>query len=168
MLQIYTGNGKGKTTAALGLTFRAAGAGLRVFFGQFMKGVHAAELTSLKLLGDNVIAKQFGTGDFIVDAPTDKDRECASRAFSEIETVVKSGRFDVVVADEICTAMFYKLIDTDDVLRLVRACPPEVELIFTGRYAADAVIDAADVVTEMREIKHCYQKGVPARAGIDY
>jgi cob(I)alamin adenosyltransferase len=168
MLQVYTGNGKGKTTAALGLTLRAVGAGLRVFFAQFMKRAHTSELESLKQFGDRVAIKQFGTGEFIIDTPNEKDCECAEQAFAEVAAAVSSGEYGVVVADEICTALYYKLIDKDKVIGMVRACPPSIELVFTGRYAGDDVIHAAGVVTEMREVKHCFNENAPARRGIDY
>jgi len=168
MLQVYTGNGKGKTTAALGLMLRAAGAGFRVFFAQMMKNTPTSELGSLELLGERVVVRRFGTGEFIVETPTDADYECAGQAFSEIEEAAMSGQFGMVVADEMCTALYYKLIDRDKVLKLIRSCPPTTELVFTGRYACDDIINAADLVTEMREVKHCYQKNVPARRGIEF
>jgi cob(I)alamin adenosyltransferase len=168
MLQLYTGNGKGKTTAALGLTLRAAGAGLRVFFGQFMKNTATSELRTLKLLDANVVFKQFGSGSYIINAPAEKDFECALAGFTEVEYAVKSGSFDMVVADEICTALYYKLIDIEKTLELVKNCPNKTELVFTGRYACGALIEAADLVTEMREVKHFYADGVPARKGIEF
>jgi cob(I)alamin adenosyltransferase len=168
MLQIYTGNGKGKTTAALGLALRAAGAGFRVFFAQLMKLVPTSELESLKSLGDRIVVRQFGTGAFIVDGPTPEDYDCAAHAFAEVEAAVMSGHFNMVVADEMCTALYYKLIDRDEVLELVKNCPHPVELVFTGRYADACLIEVADLVTEMREVKHCYSKNVPARRGIEY
>ena len=168
MLQLYTGNGKGKTTAALGLTLRAAGAGLRVFFGQFMKNTATSELRTLKLLDANIVFKQFGSGDYIINTPTQKDFDCALAGFAEVENAVKSGSFDMVVADEICTALYYKLIDIEKTLELVKNCPAKIELVFTGRRACGALIEAADLVTEMREIKHFYSKGVSARKGIEF
>jgi cob(I)alamin adenosyltransferase len=168
MLQIYTGNGKGKTTAALGLMLRAAGAGFRVFFVQMMKNTPTSELESLKLLGDRIVVRRFGTGEFIVETPSKEDYECAGQAFTEIEKAVMSGQFNMVVADEMCTALYYKLIDRDRINSLIQNCPPTTELVFTGRYADDDIVCAADLVTEMREIKHCYQKNVPARKGIEF
>ncbi|MCL2181907.1 MAG: cob(I)yrinic acid a,c-diamide adenosyltransferase [Chitinispirillia bacterium] len=168
MLQIYTGNGKGKTTAALGLSLRAAGAGFRVFFAQMMKNTHTSELESLKLLGDRITVKRFGTGEFIVETPTVKDFECAEQAFAAIEEAALSGQFQMVVADEMCTALYYELINRDNLLLLIKNCPPTTELIFTGRYADEEMIGIADLVTEMREVKHCYQKNVPARKGIEF
>jgi len=168
MLQLYTGNGKGKTTAALGLTLRAVGAGFKVFFAQFMKNINTSESQTLKLLGDNVVFKQFGSGDYIINTPTKKDFECARAGFTEIDHAVKSGQFNMIIADEICTALYYKLIDIEKVFQLVKNCPQQTELIFTGRYACDTLINAADLVTEMREIKHFYSDGVPARKGIEF
>jgi len=168
MLQIYTGNGKGKTTAALGIALRAVGAGLRVLFAQFMKNVPTSELEALKLLGGKITVKRFGTGSYIVKTPTEKDFECAELAFAEIEAAVASQRFDMIIADEICTALYYNLIDRRKVDGLIRDCPQSIELIFTGRYADDDLIEAAGVATEMREIKHCYNENIPARKGIEY
>jgi len=168
MLQIYTGNGKGKTTAALGLTLRAVGAGFKVFFAQFMKNINTSESQTLKLLGDNVVFKQFGSGDYIINTPSKIDFECALAGFTEVDHAVKSGQFDMIVADEICTALYYKLIDIEKALELVKICPPQTELVFTGRCACDTLIKAADLVTEMREVKHFYSDGVPARKGIEF
>jgi cob(I)alamin adenosyltransferase len=168
MLQVYTGNGKGKTTSALGLTLRAVGAGMRALFVQFMKNVPTSELESLKLFGDKVVVKRFGTGDYIIKTPAQEDYEHAETAFSEIDGAVRQGEYDLIIADEICTALFYKLIDKNKVLEMIHNCPPQVELVFTGRYADEDIINAAGLVTEMREVKHCYREGVQARAGIDY
>jgi len=168
MLQLYTGNGKGKTTAAIGLTLRAVGAGFKVFFAQFMKNMSTSESQTIKLLGDNVVFKQFGSGDYVINTPSKKDFECAQAGFTEVYHAVKNGQFDMIVADEICTALYYKLIDIEKVFQLVKACPQQTELVFTGRYACDALINAADLVTEMREVKHFYSDGVPARKGIEF
>ena len=168
MLQVYTGNGKGKTTAAIGLAVRAAGAGMRVLFVQLMKNVPTSELESLKLLGDRIIVKQFGTGGLIVSTPAKEDYECAEEALAEIRASVTSGRFKMIVADEMCTALYYKLVDRAKVLAIIKECPPSTELVFTGRYADADIIKAADLVTEMREVKHYYQKDISARKGIEY
>lgn len=175
MLQVYTGDGKGKTTAALGMSLRAAGAGLSVFFAQFMKNVDTSELESLKSLESKITVKQFGTGKFVTGVPTEKDYECARQALAEIVDAIDSGLYDMVIADEICTALHYGLIGKDEVMETVRlaksgkaARKTEVELVFTGRYAGDELISAADIVTEMREVKHCYRQNEPARRGIEY
>lgn len=168
MLQLYTGNGKGKTTAALGLTLRACGAGFKVFFAQFMKNISTTESQTIKLLGDSVVFKQFGSGDYIINTPAKKDFECAQTGVIEVDRAIKSGQFDMIVADEICTALYYKLIDIEKVLELVKNCPQETELVFTGRYACDTLINLADLVTEMREVKHFYNNGVCARKGIEF
>jgi len=168
MVQIYTGNGKGKTTAALGLSMRAAGAGLRVLFVQFMKEAHTSELEALKLLSDTITVKRFGPGSFILNIPRQEDFECALDAFIEIDEAVKSGDYNMVVADEICTALYYGLVDKNKTLKIMQDCPPTIELVFTGRYADDDLINAADLVTEMREIKYYDQENIPARKGIEY
>jgi len=168
MLQIYTGNGKGKTSAALGVALRAAGAGMRVLFIQFMKNTPTSELETLKALENKITVKQFGSGAFVINTPTEKDFHYAGLAFAEIENAAAAQTFDVIIADELCTAAHYKLIDSNKIVTLIKNCPQSIELIFTGRYAGNELINAADVVTEMREIKHCFNNNIPARKGIEY
>ncbi|MCL2218686.1 MAG: cob(I)yrinic acid a,c-diamide adenosyltransferase [Chitinispirillia bacterium] len=168
MLQVYTGNGKGKTTAALGLALRAAGAGFRVLFVQMMKHTPTSELESIKLLGNMIVVRRYGSGNFIVDTPAKEDYECAAQAFEDIREAAAAGQFNMIVADEMCTALYYKLIDRESVLNLIKNCPASIELVFTGRYADEELINAAGVVTEMREVKHCYRDNIPARRGIEF
>ncbi|MBN2711218.1 MAG: cob(I)yrinic acid a,c-diamide adenosyltransferase [Planctomycetes bacterium] len=166
-VQVYTGNGKGKTTAAIGLAVRAAGAGLRVLFSQFAKKGERSEHRALARFGDLISLKQWGSGSFIKNAPTEEDARLAEHGFAEISEDVRSGRFDVVVLDEINIAVHYKLIDAGRVVELMRAKPDAVELVLTGRYADPAVLEAADLVTEMNPVRHYFEKGVDARIGIE-
>lgn len=166
-VQVYTGDGKGKTTAAMGLALRAAGAGLKVFIGQFVKGMHYAELESLKRFSDLINIKQFGRNCFIRNDPTEEDRKRAQEGLQEIRKIINSGEYQVVILDEINIALYYKLFPLEEVLELIQNKPQDIELILTGRRADPKIIELADLVTEMREIKHYYQKGVQARDGIE-
>ena len=166
-IQIYTGDGKGKTTAALGVSLRAAGAGLKVFFAQFVKGMDYSELHSIKKLSENITLKQYGRECFIYKEPEEEDIKVARRGFDEVKKIIAEGKYDVVVLDEINIAIYYKLISVDEVLELLNSKPKNVEIILTGRNADPKIIDRADLVTEMREIKHYYQNGVHARKGIE-
>ncbi len=166
-VQIYTGNGKGKTTAAIGLAVRAAGANLKVFIGQFVKGMHYSELDSLKRFDDFITIKQFGRDCFIYNDPTEEDIKRAQDGLAEAREIIFSGKYDLVILDEINIALYYALFSVEDVLDIVKNKPSNVELLLTGRYAPKELIDAADLVTEMKEIKHYYQQGVLARPGIE-
>ncbi|GAB6160867.1 cob(I)yrinic acid a,c-diamide adenosyltransferase [Desulfothermus naphthae] len=166
-VQVYTGNGKGKTTAAIGLAVRAAGANLKVFIGQFVKGMHYSELESLKRFSDLITIKQFGRECFIFHDPTEEDIKCARDGLKEAKEIINSGEYQVVILDEINIALYYNLFPIDEVVDIIKNKPENVELILTGRYAPQEIIDIADLVTEMREIKHYYVKGVVAREGIE-
>jgi cob(I)alamin adenosyltransferase len=167
-VQVYTGNGKGKTTAAFGQALRGLGAGFTVFIGQFVKGkTYHENIATTKYL-KNITVKQYGLGCFIVDAPTDKDIETAKNGLEEMKKIIHSGEYDMVVMDEVNIALYYNLIDIDDVLDLMKSKPEQLELILTGRYAPIEVIEMADLVTMMKEIKHPYQQGIIARKGIEY
>jgi cob(I)alamin adenosyltransferase len=167
-VHVYTGNGKGKTTAALGLALRASGAGLKVFIGQFIKGQAYSELEVIARDLKNITVKQYGLGCFIVDTPTIEDREAARKGFDEIQRIIKNGKHDLVILDEVNIALYYKLIEVDELITLIREKPQDVELVITGRYAPEEIIEAADLVTEMKEVKHYYQKGIEARKGIEF
>lgn len=166
-VQVYTGDGKGKTTAALGVALRAAGAGLKVFIGQFVKGMHYVELDSLKRFSDLITVKQFGRDCFIRNAPTEEDCTRAQEGLNQCRQVINSGQYQVVILDEINIALLYKLFPLEEVLEAIQNKPQSVELVLTGRRADPKVIELADLVTEMREIKHYYQQGVQARDGIE-
>jgi len=166
-VQVYTGNGKGKTTAALGLAIRAAGAGLRIFIAQFIKKRKCSEHYLLDGFSDNIIIKQYGRGFIIGRRPSWSDRNAAREGYEEVKDILLSGRYDVVILDEANVAARYGLITTQDLLELMALKPKKVELVITGRYADERVIQAADLVTEMRAIKHYREKGVIARRGIE-
>ena len=165
-IQVYTGNGKGKTTAAIGLAIRAVGAGLKVLFAQFVKGQYYSEHKTLSKL-DNLTIKQFGREGFIHSEPAKEDIEAARRGYNFILDVFKKDEYDVVILDEANIAVFFKLFSEDELVALMDKKPQNTELIITGRYATEKVMEKADLVTEMREIKHYYQKNVLARTGIE-
>ncbi len=166
-IHLYTGNGKGKTTAAIGLAVRAAGANKNSFIGQFVKGMHYSELVSLKRFPE-ITVKQYGLNCFIVNKPTQNDIEAARTGFNEISKIIINNSYNIVVLDEVCIAIYYRLISVNEVLDLLNKKPPEMEIILTGRYAPQELIEAADLVTEMKEIKHYYNQGIEARKGIEY
>jgi cob(I)alamin adenosyltransferase len=166
-VQIYTGNGKGKTTAALGLALRAAGAGLRVYFAQFIKNTKTSEHKALAKLQDNVTVKQYGKGFIMGKKPSRADIQAARDGYEEIKNILKKSQYDVVILDEANVAVRYGLLTAQDLLELMALKPGSVELIITGRYADEKVMAAADLVTEMREVKHYWEQGVTARRGIE-
>ena len=166
-VQVYTGDGKGKTTAALGLALRAAGAGLRVFIAQFVKGMEYSELAALERLGDRITVVQLGRRAFIHGSPEPEDVAAAREGLERVREVLGSGRYDVVVLDEAAIAVHLGLFSEDDLLEVVALRPPDVELVITGRYAPARLLQAADLVTEMRQVKHYYERGVQARRGIE-
>jgi cob(I)alamin adenosyltransferase len=167
-VHLYTGNGKGKTTAALGLALRAAGAGLKVFIAQFAKGVATGEMKSLKKFSKQITVKQFGTRSFIRLRPSKIDRALAAKGLAVVENVLRRGGYDMVILDEVCIACRYNLIPIESVLDVIKNRPERVEIILTGRNAPKEIIEAADLVTEMRAIKHYFNKGTRARKGIEY
>jgi len=166
-IQVYTGDGKGKTTAALGLTLRAAGAGLKVYIGQFLKTGTYSEIAGLTLLGDRVRVEQFGGKKFIIGEPTKDDRKRAAAGLEEVQETILAGGFDVVILEEINVALKIGLLEVRNVLELLKQKPDGVEIVCTGRGAPEELIEAADLVTEMRKIKHYIDRGVYARTGIE-
>jgi cob(I)alamin adenosyltransferase len=166
-VQVYTGDGKGKTTAALGLALRAAGAGLRTYIGQFVKGMHYSELESLKRFSDLITIRQYGRDCFIYKEPDEEDIRAAREGLEEAREAVNSGKYDLVILDEATIALYYNLFSVEEFLELIRGKPKDVEMIITGRRADPRIIEMADLVTEMKEIKHYYQKGIQARDGIE-
>ena len=166
-VQVYTGDGKGKTTAALGLAVRAAGAGLKVFIGQFIKSMEYSEIKALQRFEGLITLRQFGRGCFIRGNPCQADIDVAQEALTAIGAALTSGRYDVVIADEANVAFQCKIVSEAQLVALIEARPPQVELVLTGRGAPPAVIAAADLVTEMKAVKHYYEKGVQAREGIE-
>ena len=169
LVQVFTGNGKGKTTAALGTVLRAAGHGLKIYIVFFMKGDYArGEFKALKMF-PNVEVSRSGFRKFVNPAGiTPEEKEQAARALAAAREAVTGGRHDLVVLDELNVAVAYNLVGLDEVLQLVRDKPPGVELIITGRHADDRLVEMADLVTEMVKVKHPYDKGIKARKGIEY
>jgi len=167
-VQVYTGDGKGKTTASLGLVLRALGQGLRPAVLQFMKGDPTwGEVVTLKRLEVPVV--QCGLGHWVhVGKVSAADKAAAAEGLARGRALVESGEYDLVVLDELCTALYFELLELDDVLAMLAARPPAVELVLTGRRAPERLIAAADLVTEMRPLKHYYDAGVHARPGIEY
>jgi len=165
-VHIYTGDGKGKTTAALGLALRAIGAGYRVYIVQFLKGQPYSELNSLKRLPE-VTIKRFGQKTYIRKKGSSKDKILAQKALAWSKKVISGRRFDLVVLDEIFLASFFKVIKVSSIIQLIKNKPAGIELVLTGRKAPKEVIRLADYVTEMKEIKHPYQQGLGARKGIE-
>ena len=166
--QVYTGNGKGKTTAALGLALRAVGRGLKVCVFQFIKGggPYGEHLIADKLAPFFTII-QTGQPGWVNTRDITADRSIAQEALVRAKGLLISGDYDLFICDEINGAVGFGLVDVEQVLELIRQRPEKVELVLTGRNAHERVIEAADLVTEMREIKHYYKAGVPARAGIE-
>ena len=167
-IHIYTGDGKGKTTAALGLALRASGAGLKVYIAHFMKKGEYAEMDAVARLGGAITAEQFGTGRFVRGQPDDADRTAAARALAAVRSAMESGAYDLVIADEANVAVASGTLDEQALLDLMAARAAPVELVLTGRGATPALIAAADLVTEMKAVKHYFEQGVNARKGIEY
>lgn len=165
-VQVYTGDGKGKTTAAFGLALRAICAGYKVYIGQFLKGMPYSELKAVDYL-PNLKIEQYGTNQFVHGEPTQRDIDKAADGFKKITGIIMSGEYDVVIMEEINVAVMYGLIGTDAILDVIKNKPAGVELVLTGRYAKREIIEAADLVTEMKMIKHYFNEGVPARKGIE-
>jgi cob(I)alamin adenosyltransferase len=169
MIQVFTGDGKGKTTAALGQALRAAGHGWHVLVIQFMKGDPSyGELTALKKLrGITVI--QSGLPTFVEKGnPSAEDVRLAQEGMNTAERAIRAARHQMIVLDEVNVAVDYGLVSLEQLMKLVRSCPNSIELVLTGRYAKPDVIDAADLVSEVREVKHPYRKGIVGREGIDH
>jgi len=167
-VQIYTGNGKGKTTAALGLCLRAVGRGLKVCFFQFIKGggPYGEQLIAEKLAPLFTIIQTGRTG-WVNTNDISADRAAAQAALVQARDIIVSGGYDLVVLDELNGALGFGLVDLEQVLELIALRPTTMELVITGRNAHPQVMEAADLVTEMREIKHYYKAGIPARTGIE-
>lgn len=167
LIQVYTGNGKGKSTAAFGLAIRAAGAGLKVYIAQFIKGKTYSELNTIRKI-KNIELYQCGRGCFIHHRPKKPDIDYARLGLGNARSKMLSGKYDLVILDEINVALKLGLVTAGDIKKLIDIKPESVELILTGRYFPRNLLPRADLVTEMREIKHPYRKGCKARKGIEY
>lgn len=185
LVQVYTGEGKGKTTAAMGLALRALGHGMKVYVIQFLKGgSHIGEIIASRKLLKNFTVRQFGRDcpyseqmeKGLIECencrhcfkPDDKDKQNAMKGLKLAEKVLESGKYDIVILDEINVVLKNKLLPVRDVMKLIKKKNPQTELILTGRYAPKQIIDAADLVTEMKEIKHPMRKGMFGRRGVEY
>lgn len=166
-VHVYTGNGKGKTTAALGLALRAAGAGWSVFFAQFAKGMPTSELAALSRFDDRITLRRYGQPRFIRQGLDETDLNLARRGLADCREALASGLYRLVILDEANLGPLLRLFSVEDLLDLIDARPDGVELVLTGRGADRRVLDRADLVTEMQEIKHYYRQGVLARTGIE-
>jgi cob(I)alamin adenosyltransferase len=166
-VQVYTGDGKGKTTAALGLSLRAAGAGLKVFIAQFIKMGEYSEIKALKRFSDHITLVQFGLGRFIKGKPSPEDIKTAQKGIEAVKSVLSSGKYNIVILEEANVAVTCELFSVRELLDIIDAKPEDVELVITGRGAAPSIIERADLVTEMKAVKHYFQKGVKARTGIE-
>jgi cob(I)alamin adenosyltransferase len=168
-IQVYTGHGKGKTTAALGVAIRAAGHGLKTYIGQFLKGQDYGELVAIEKLTPWVEVEQFGRKGFIhVTKDPDKlDIQKAESGLKQCLAAMVSGKYSIIIMDEVNVALHFKLITEKDIHDFLDKRPDNVEVILTGRYAPESVVKRADLVTEMTEIKHYYHKGVQSRKGIE-
>ncbi len=170
LVQVYTGDGKGKTTAALGQAVRAAGRGFRVQIFQFMKPGHSnGEQYSAPYFGEKLTIIPIGRPNWVRrDRPAAVDVRLARAGLTAAHKTMTSGQVDMLVLDEICPAVHYQLLSLADVLKLIERRPPEVELILTGRSAAKEILEKADLITEMALRRHPYNHGVPARLGIEF
>ncbi len=168
-IQVYTGKGKGKTTAALGLALRAAGHEHKVYIGQFLKGQRYGELMTAAKLSPLIKIDQFGRKGFIhvTKNPDDEDIRLAKRGLKKCRDAMLSGKYRIIILDEINVAVYFNLLSEKEVLEFIEQKPEDVEVVLTGRYAPSSFLKKADLVTEMKEKKHYYRKGVRARDGIE-
>lgn len=169
LIQIYTGTGKGKTTASLGLAMRACGHGFKVHMIQFMKGrINYGELETAKKI-EGFTIEQFGRAEFVdKEKPAKVDVELAAKALARSKEVIMGGEYDIVILDEVNVAIEWDLITLEDVMDLLRKKPKHVEVVLTGRYARQELIDMADLVSEVREVKHPLKRDIHSRTGVDY
>ena len=166
-IQVYTGNGKGKTTAAIGLAIRAAGAGLKVYIAQFIKMGDYSEIKALRRYSDLITVEQFGLGRFTDGKPLPEDIAAAQKGLRKVKSIMASEEYQVIILEEANVAAKFGLLREQDLLGLMVNKPYDVELVITGRHASSRVIEIADLVTEMKPVKHYFEKGVPARVGIE-
>jgi len=168
MIHLYTGNGKGKTTAALGLALRAAGWKKKTLIIQFMKGQKYGELEAVKALSPYITIEQMGLDTFVhIEGPTEIDCQMAQKGLARAREAMESGDIDILVLDEINVALYFRLLELSEVLELIDDKPSAMELVLTGRYAPHKLIERADLVTRMELVKHYFEQGVQARTGIE-
>ena len=168
LIHIYTGNGKGKTTAAIGLGIRATGNDLKVYMVQFMKGRRYSEIDALEII-PNFTVFQSGRDEFVSkENPEQIDIDLASKGFEHAKKIINAGKHDLVILDEINVAIDFNLIPLENVMKLLEEKPENVEVVMTGRYADPEIVRQADLVSEILEIKHPYNEGVKSRKGIDW
>ncbi len=165
-VQVYTGDGKGKTTASLGLAVRAAGAGLKVYIVQFLKKGDYSEIKALSRF-ENIKVEQYGLGKFVKGKPSDEDIASGKAGYLKLFEILQNNKHDVVIAEEANVAVMCNLFTETELLALIEMKSESTELIITGRGATPKIIEKADLVTEMKEIKHYYKQGVTARVGIE-
>ena len=169
LLMIFTGNGKGKTTAAIGLSVRAAGHGMRTCFIQFIKGSwHYGEMDALKRLSDLIDLEVMGRGFTWKSDDLEKDKKEAKNAWEHAKKVILSCDYDIVVLDEFTYAINYSMVDLEDVVETFKKRPQRLHVVVTGRDAPDELIQIADLVTEMKEVKHPFKAGIKAQKGIEF
>lgn len=167
-IQVYTGNGKGKTTAAFGVALRAVGAGYKVYIGQFMKSGEYSERKAFREFGeDRIKMEQYGQGQELSHIDEEAYAKAAREGMEKAVEALKCNEYDVIILDELNVALHFGYVQLSEVLELISLKSPETELIITGRYACQEVMEKADLVTEMKEVKHYYNKGVQARKGIE-
>lgn len=166
-IHLYTGNGKGKTTAAFGVVLRALFAGYRVYVGQFVKSMKYHEVQLESLFPTQLTIEQLGSGCYIFRNPSEEDVRLAHEGLHRCATILASGEYNLVVLDELTIATYYHLIEVDAVVKAIEARAPHTEVIITGRYAPPQFVELAHLVTDMQEVKHYYTEGVLSRAGID-
>ncbi len=166
--QVYTGDGKGKTTAALGLLLRATGAGLRIFFSQFLKDGRSSECIALRERFPDIVCRYYGRGVWVKGKPSAADTAAAQAGFEELCDAVNGGAYDLVIADEIHHAITLHMIDIDGVIDLIDRKPSTVELVFTGRHAHPRILACADLISEIVCRRHPFADGMNSRRGIDY
>ena len=170
-VQVYTGTGKGKTTASIGLAVRAAGRGEKTYIAQFMKKGEYGEIFSInKYLKEHIVIEQFGLPEFHTqrDGVRPEEKEAAQRGLDAVKNALFSNRYRIVILDEINVTLYFKIVELSEVLDLIAQKPPGVEMVLTGRYAPQEILDRADLITEMKEVKHPFKKKIYARKGIGF
>jgi cob(I)alamin adenosyltransferase len=167
MIHVYTGKGKGKTTCALGLAIRAAGAGLKVFIAQFLKKGCYSECKTLKRI-PNITLEQFGTGTFVRSRPSPNENSAARKGFERCRKLIASKKFDLVILDEFNLCLSLDILSLAEAEELIELMPATGELVFTGRDAPAQLLRMADLVSEIKEVRHYFSKGLKARKGIEF